>query len=875
MANLSNINGKFVVEQTTGYVGVGTTDPNFLIEAAGANSEIALNSTSASIYRLRSTSSDSFIITKNGVGDRLTINGGGDATFAGNVTTTAGRLQLGAVALPSAGVAAITNRSTDNSLYIQTSSGNTAYLLDGSQNTMYSAESTAHNFYISNVPKLTIDSNGNATFANRVSAGESFNSVKNGADTVADGPFFGLKNAAGTRQYINQLDASNNIDYWYYNGSAWTPTISLLNNGGATFAGNVDIIKTTSDVAGELRIGGILASDNLPFGKINFANTAAANSQTNDVLAYIAGEKTGSSNRGELTFATSNNSAPVERLRIDSSGIVNIGTATGTQPSYFHSYLNVQNNASTSDNASITITAGSSGYAGLHFGDSDNGRIGQVAYNNSNNSLLFTANNSTRMTIDSSGNVGIGVTPFTNSLTNAVGVDLKNNVGLIGYANAMYISSNAYYNSGWKYRATNTAALLQVGSTDGTLTFRQAASGTADAAISFEERFKIDSSGNVGIANSNPSGNAVGENGKSFIVGNESATAESASISIISGSGGYSYLLFGDGDGFAGYQGQVRYQHSSNNLQFVTGAAEKMRISSLGVVSVGTTSPITDPFVSTNQFQQFQVGKSGVMGSYTNSAQEAMFANNIYVGSTYNTFQALDPTLDGFGVFCYNTSIQFKFADTQGNGTQNVNSKLTIDSASVTVNDGDLFLGATSSKQGTAYFWSNANDSRMSIANTGSAFELRATYLSTAGYKPIDFYTSDSLSMRITSGGQIEFAATYNNTTASAANMHISSAGGQIFRSTSSLKYKTDVRDYDKGLNEVMQLQPKYYKGKNDGDTQFAGLIAEDVNDLGLSEFVQYAEDGTPDALAYTHMVALLVKSIQELKAEIEILKNK
>ena len=129
--------------------------------------------------------------------------------------------------------------------------------------------------------------------------------------------------------------------------------------------------------------------------------------------------------------------------------------------------------------------------------------------------------------------------------------------------------------------------------------------------------------------------------------------------------------------------------------------------------------------------------------------------------------------------------------------------------------------------------------------------------------------------MTITSAGQIEFAATYNNTTASAANMHISSAGGQIFRSTSSLKYKTDVKDYDKGLNEVMQLQPKYYKGKNDGDTQFAGLIAEDVNDLGLSEFVQYAEDGTPDALAYTHMVALLVNAIQELKAEVEILKKK
>ena len=39
---------------------------------------------------------------------------------------------------------------------------------------------------------------------------------------------------------------------------------------------------------------------------------------------------------------------------------------------------------------------------------------------------------------------------------------------------------------------------------------------------------------------------------------------------------------------------------------------------------------------------------------------------------------------------------------------------------------------------------------------------------------------------------------------------------------------------------------------------------------LGLNEFVQYAEDGTPDALAYANMVALLTKAIQELKAEVD-----
>jgi hypothetical protein len=108
-----------------------------------------------------------------------------------------------------------------------------------------------------------------------------------------------------------------------------------------------------------------------------------------------------------------------------------------------------------------------------------------------------------------------------------------------------------------------------------------------------------------------------------------------------------------------------------------------------------------------------------------------------------------------------------------------------------------------------------------------------------------------------------------NYTTGSAANMYVS-GGGELQRSTSSLKYKTDVKDYDKGLTKVLQMRPVYYKGKNDGNIQFAGLIAEEIHELGLTEFVQYAEDGTPDALAYANMVALLVKAIQELNEKLK-----
>lgn len=112
----------------------------------------------------------------------------------------------------------------------------------------------------------------------------------------------------------------------------------------------------------------------------------------------------------------------------------------------------------------------------------------------------------------------------------------------------------------------------------------------------------------------------------------------------------------------------------------------------------------------------------------------------------------------------------------------------------------------------------------------------------------------------------------YNFTTAAAANMVVNSSG-QILRSTSSLKYKTDVENAVNGLDKVMQLRSVTYKGKTDGDIIFGGLIAEEVHAAGLSEFVQYAEDGSPDALAYGNMVSLAFKAIQELKAAFDVYK--
>jgi hypothetical protein len=118
-------------------------------------------------------------------------------------------------------------------------------------------------------------------------------------------------------------------------------------------------------------------------------------------------------------------------------------------------------------------------------------------------------------------------------------------------------------------------------------------------------------------------------------------------------------------------------------------------------------------------------------------------------------------------------------------------------------------------------------------------------------------------------------------TTASAGNTFWSSADGFYYRSTSSLRYKINVQDYGKGLIDIAKLRPvkfnsKPKEGEKNPDTHtYAGFIAEEVHDAGLIEFVTYAKDGSPDALSYANMVALLTKAIQEQQALITALTNR
>jgi len=135
-------------------------------------------------------------------------------------------------------------------------------------------------------------------------------------------------------------------------------------------------------------------------------------------------------------------------------------------------------------------------------------------------------------------------------------------------------------------------------------------------------------------------------------------------------------------------------------------------------------------------------------------------------------------------------------------------------------------------------------------------------------------YTANATVLKLLGTGVIQSPPTYSQTTSNSANMVVRSSG-DFERSTSSKRYKNSITDATKGLTELKTLRPVNYKGNNDGDTVFYGLIAEEVHDAGLTEFVEYNDENQPDGLRYPHMVSLCIKAIQEQQTIIDDLKSR
>jgi hypothetical protein len=119
------------------------------------------------------------------------------------------------------------------------------------------------------------------------------------------------------------------------------------------------------------------------------------------------------------------------------------------------------------------------------------------------NNVAISTGGSGRLFVDSSGNVGLGSTPKTWG-GGAIGALFNGSGSITAFSDEVSYGNNVYFDGAWRYARNDTAQLLQLGSGDVPLIFYSALTGTADAAITWSERFTLDSSGRLGIGTSSP-----------------------------------------------------------------------------------------------------------------------------------------------------------------------------------------------------------------------------------------------------------------------------------------------------------------------------------------------------------------------------------
>jgi len=110
----------------------------------------------------------------------------------------------------------------------------------------------SYSFAISGVEKFALAaSTGAATFSSSVKAGTYLGVAKDGSDTIGAGAYLVLAATSSSRQWIQQLSASQNLTYYHYNGSSWIQPVTF------TAGGNV-LIGTTTDAGQKLQVNGTL-----------------------------------------------------------------------------------------------------------------------------------------------------------------------------------------------------------------------------------------------------------------------------------------------------------------------------------------------------------------------------------------------------------------------------------------------------------------------------------------------------------------------------------------------------------------------------------------------------------------------------------------
>jgi len=569
-------------------------------------------------------------------------------------------------------------------------------------------------------------------------------------------------------------------------------------------------LATTStgvDITGTLTSDGLtvknpsISGEQVIFKIENAANTGTIGqityNQTDDTMA-ISNEST-----GILRFDTT----AVERMRIDSSGNVGIGhVPSGNLTAGYVLRLDGGSQTYIALNNDTHTTQVTGGF--VIGSDATAARITQ----RENQPLIFDTNDTERMRIDSSGNVGIGVSSVSGVKMDVLATASDNLV-------ARFENSHATGSYGISVKAGDDSGNYAADFAN--------KSGTS--------LMRIRGDGNVGIGTDSPQ--------RALSIGTHGSSS-SAEIAFGTTTTGNASLLFGDGTtGTALYDGYIQYQHNGGNMLFATGGgSERMRIDSSGNVGIGTDSPSA---------------KLSVTGLAMNSASSGVELEGSW---PWLKFKDTEANQDSWLQYVDASSFIIKQIDydDRNSAPSTVGSeRMRIDSSgnllvgtTTTPALAGLAVGSTSTGKNVSIFSSsNGNNGIVAIYQSNGTQEGQIY----AGSGDVNLFGTSVVKVVAATGG-----------------VKLTS-GATSWVAISDERLKDVIEPITNAAQKVSTLRAVIGRYKTDTEeTRRSFLIAQDVQAV-LPEAVD-ATNENELGIRYTETIPLLVAAIQEQQATIQTL---
>ena len=513
--------------------------------------------------RETSTSTGTGTITLNGA-----VTGFQSFTVIGNTNTTYYTIVDGATGAWEVGIGTYTSSGTLLSRDTILESSNAGSAVDFAAG--------IKDVFVTYPAERSVDSDTAQTLTNKtlssgtaITAG-TINGAVIGGSTAAAGTFTTLTTSStvtlngGTANGVAYLNASKVVT----SGSALTFDGTTLSN-----KNNITALSGTNSADIYFAIGNAISGSNSGF----FGWRYNSGSPYTYLESYAQGIPTrfGGS---EIQFQIANG----ERMRLTSTGL-GIGTSS---PSYT---FQVTNNSNANATSAITnSTAGTSSVARfLAISDAGNASFGMASTSytdiagaadsafisaaNASGGIVFANDAVVQMRLDSSGNLGLGVTPSAWGSYRGLQVGNASVADTIGGNNALFGSNVFFDGSNFKYISTATSTLYrQVG---GEHRWENAPSGTAGNTISFTQAMTLTAAGELLVGTTSVNGVGKSFYASGFAYSNRSGTAAASHFDFANDNGAIGQILT---SGSATTYATSSDYRLKENVQPMTGALAKV-----------------------------------------------------------------------------------------------------------------------------------------------------------------------------------------------------------------------------------------------------------------------------------------------------------